>query len=152
MNKEKFYKWTIVGLVVSNLFLAVFLFFRSLPPKRFAPDAPKRIIIERLHFDKNQIAQYESLIQEHRKQIRTKDEEIRKLKNELYSLLPVENNSSKKDSLITLMAEKQKDVEYIHYNHFVDIKKLCKPNQMADYNLLVKEINDIFNRPPKPRK
>jgi hypothetical protein len=152
MNKERFYKWTIVGLVVSNLFLAVFLFFRSLPPKRFAPDAPKRIIIERLHFDKNQIAQYESLIQEHKKQIRTKDEEIRKLKNELYSLLPVENNSSKKDSLITLMAEKQKDVEYIHYNHFVDIKKLCKPNQMADYNLLVKEIKDIFNRPPKPRK
>jgi hypothetical protein len=152
MNKEKFYRWVIAGLLVSNLFLAVFLFSRSRPPKPFDPDTPKRIIAERLHFDKNQIVQYESLIQEHRKQVRTKDEEIRKLKNELYSLLPAENIPVKKDSLISLLAEKQKEVEYIHYNHFADIKKLCKPTQMADYNLLVKEINTIFNRPPKPRK
>ena len=163
MSKIKLLSIAVVGLLLVNAGILAFLFFRqpSQPPMdgpgRPGPGAgegPKRIIIERLHFDAEQITQYEKLIAEHRKQISELDKEIRQTKNNLYSTLASTSPMSK-DSLETRLGEIQKQIESTHYNHFADIKKLCKPEQTENFNELTKELARFFapgrNLPPPPK-
>jgi hypothetical protein len=113
---------------------------------------PREIIIEILHFDENQIVKYEKTIQEHQKLIRKLDSSIRKTKNELYQLLNEEKiDSSQKDSLYLKLANYQKQIETTHYNHFLEIKKLCKKEQLDDYEYLTGELSRLFSRPRRTK-
>lgn len=107
---------------------------------------PKKIIAERLHFDAQQIEEYDKLIALHRMEIKTKDSLIRQTKNELYGCIS-SNNVTLKDSLENKLGQLQIEIEEINYNHFLDIKKLCKENQLVDFNILVKHLAQLFARP-----
>ncbi len=143
----------VISLILSNALLLFLLFGKPRKDGRFGEDRPKNMVIEKLRFDKNQIAEYEKLIQNHRHQIREKDDEILKLKNELYSdLKNSQQNSAKNDSIIAKIADVQKQVEYIHFQHFLEIKKLCRPEQKAYFDQLADEISAIFSMRPSHRK
>lgn len=153
MNKNRFYLFLVISLILSNALLLFLLFGKPRKDGRFGEDRPKNMVIEKLRFDKNQIAEYEKLIQNHRHQIREKDDEILKLKNELYSdLKNSQQNSAKNDSIIAKIADVQKQVEYIHFQHFLEIKKLCRPEQKAYFDQLADEISAIFSMRPSHRK
>jgi protein CpxP len=53
--------------------------------------------------------------------------------------------------LFLQIASNQTGIERLHYNHFIDIKKLCIPEQLEDYNALTIELAQIFGPklPPK---
>lgn len=149
MNKTKFFIGTTVVLLIVNLLLVTFIFLRK-PPKHH-PEGPKYIIIERLGFNENQIKEYESLIDEHRKQIRAADEKISSLKSELYLGLKTQNQST--DSLINEIAVIQKEIENIHLSHFKDIQKLCNEEQQEKFDELLKGLGQLFAPkmpPPRP--
>lgn len=151
MNKNTFYIIVIVILFLSNITMIGFIL--SHKPKDMQDmreNNPKRIVIEKLHFDKNQAEQYEQLIDKHQKDILQKDEQIISLKNNLYKQL-TEKNDDVVDSLTTEIAKVQKEIETIHYNHFLDIKSICHPNQIKDYDELAKEIERIFSKKPPKR-
>lgn len=113
---------------------------------------PREIVIEKLHFDENQIVEYEKIIEEHQKAIRNLDDSIRNTKNELYQLLNEEKiNSTIVDSLYLKLANYQKQIETTHFNHFLEIKKLCKKEQLADYKNLTEELSKIFSHPRRPK-
>jgi len=122
----------------------------TIPPE----EKPKMIIIERLHFNKEQVDQYEQLIDQHRRSIKELDEQMRKTKNDLYSTL-IDNSSVSKDSLENKLGQIQKQIEETHYNHFADIKKLCKPDQLKYFNDLTTDLAKFFapgkNPPPPPK-
>lgn len=123
------------------------------PPKKeiLQHDKPKNIVIKTLHFDKKQIQSYENLIKNHRAQIHKNDEQMLELKKKLYQLLNTENSRVAADSIVLKMGKLQSEIELIHYNHFLDIKALCKPEQLAYFNALSTEINAVFF-PPHRRK
>jgi hypothetical protein len=122
-----------------------------IPPHGGRPK-PKEIIVEKLHFDTNQQADYEQLIQQHRKEITTTEDHIKNAKNQLYLLLNDETvDVAKKDSLISLLSTYQKEIETIHFNHFRDIKKLCKPEQLNDFIELTEELSHLFSKPHRTR-
>ena len=150
MNKNKLLIFLIAGLLVSNILLIVFMMKGPghHPPHR---PAPREIIIERLHFDNDQVKQYDVLIAKHRKDISDRELQIMNLKNRLYSTLKDENRSMT-DSLIDPIGKIQNEIEHIHYSHFADIKKLCKADQLNDYNELVNELARLFSPPPPPKK
>jgi hypothetical protein len=162
MTKTRLLTIAVIGLLLVNLGILAFLFFRQPAhppmggPGRSGPggEGPKKIIIERLHFDTEQAAQYEKLIVAHRKQISELGDQIRETKNSLYSTLS-STTQLNKDSLETRLGEIQKQIESTHYNHFADIKKLCKPDQLKDFNALTKELARFFapgkNLPPSPK-
>ncbi len=106
MNKTKFFIGTTVVLLIVNLLLVTFIFLRK-PPKHH-PEGPKYIIIERLGFNENQIKEYESLIDEHRKQIRAADERISSLKSELYLGLKTQNQNTDSSMKLQLFKKKLK--------------------------------------------
>jgi periplasmic protein CpxP/Spy len=71
MSKIKLLSIAVIGLLVMNLCIVGFLFLGKppLPPEGeapFAKEATRKKIIELLHFDNEQIRQYEELIQQHR--------------------------------------------------------------------------------------
>lgn len=150
MSKIKLIGFIAIGLLISNLILLSFLFHnKDKPPLR---EGPKKIIIERLHFDPKQIADYEKLIGGHRKKINEMDSLIIVTKNQLYAHLN-SNNQLLIDSLQNKLGQFQIEIEKVHYNHFLDIKKLCRENQMDDFNALIKDLSHLFGRQhgPQPR-
>ena len=121
------------------------------PNVGFDPDGPKNFIIKQLDFDVNQIKTYEELIDQHRKDIRENDRKIQNLKKNLYSLL-LNENKQKADSLALEIGKIQTKIETIHFNHFLDIKALCKPNQINNFNMLSYELLEVFNHNKQPKK
>ncbi len=150
MNKLKFLVMIIVILFAGNMILlAVYVQHKK---ESFNPDKPKNIIIERLDFDDDQITAYSMLVDEHRKVIRSKNSEILQCKKALYLHLTQTDQGKICDSLTSTMAKLQKEIETIHFEHFLDIKNLCNQNQLEKYELLVGDLVEIFNRNKHPQK
>jgi periplasmic protein CpxP/Spy len=140
MNKSKFLKFIILGLLISNGIL-VFMLING----RYKKDGPKNIIIEKLHFDSEQIKNYESYIAQHRKAINANEIAMNKLRGDLYLQLKHSQDTAKVDSLISIIANQQTVAEHINYNHFLEIKKLCKPSQKEAFDNLTSEIVKLFS-------
>lgn len=150
MNRKYFYPLLIGLLLISNL-ATLFFVMQKGKHKQFV-EGPKGIIIERLDLDKQQIAAYEKLIGQHKKDIRASDQKIIQLKKELYNLLLNESNEQKSDSLTAEIGRIQKQIETIHFKHFKDIKVICKPDQMEQFNSLVGKLGILFDKNIHPRK
>ena len=159
MSKLKLLSIGVIGLLLVNMGIVVFLFMKKPPhPPGGGPpmgqEGPKLIIIERLNFDKEQVAEYEKLIDEHQSSMRTTGDSIRMVKNDLYQTLNNENFAGK-DSLVTRLGVLQNQIELIHYNHFAQLKKLCKPAQFNAFNDLTKDLARFFapgkKGPPPPK-
>ncbi len=160
MSKIKLLSIAVIGLLILNLGIVGFLFLKK--PQRqpdrpngrppFEQVRPQNEIIERLHFDSNQIRQYEILIDEHQESIKALNDSIRNVKSLLYQTLNDENDSDK-DSLIEKLGSLQKNIEHTHYGHFAEIKKLCKPDQLSDFEELTTRLAGFFGRPEqRPRR
>ena len=145
MSRTKLISYISIGLLISNLTLIVFIFFnRQAPPFH---EGPRDIIIERLHFDKKQIEDYDTLIFIHRKEIQSKESEILSVKNLLYNTLTNNTNPSEIDSLKKEIGKLQIAIENIHYKHFQDIEQLCSEKQKPYFNELIKDIAQLFAKP-----
>jgi protein CpxP len=153
MEKTKLLTIAVIGLLLINLGTLGFLLLNNKQhrPPHGDRTEPKEIIIEKLNLDKNQQSEYTKLIQWHRGEITRLDDNIRQAKNELYAQLnETETNSKTKDSLIAIINSNQNLIEQTHFKHFEDIKKLCRKDQMDDFNALTEELSRIFA--PKPRR
>jgi len=150
MKKIRFLTFVITALLVINALTLGFIYFKSDGPARERRPEPKDIITRKLHFDAGQQEEYEGLIQWHRGEIDRLDMKIREAKRELYTRLNSDTpDIAATDSLFVVIAQYQKEVEQVHYKHFADIKKLCRPGQMQYYSRLTKELAHIF-APPSP--
>ncbi len=162
MNKIKLLTIAVIGLLLLNFGILAIMFFHhpngrpdGLPPKHGRPngEGPKMIIIEKLHFDDAQQTEYQKLIDEHQTKTREARDKMFELKNELYAILKDDSVAvSKKEMIIQKIAENQKELELINFNHFQEIKKLCKPEQVDLFNHLVDELTELFSPQPPPRK
>jgi hypothetical protein len=112
---------------------------------------PRDEIIQKLHFDEGQTKHYDVLIAKHRNDINQHQEKIADLKNRLYQLLKNPAGDPAADTLITQINLMQKEIEYIHLQHFRDIKKLCKADQQIYFDSLSGEIAQLFS-PHHPDK
>ena len=134
-------KLVILFLVLSNAIALGFLFFNnkthSQPPK------PMEVIVEKLQFDENQQQEFTKLVRVHRKDVKSKHQSIVRLKNDMYQGLkkeiPVVN-----DSLLNLVVNSMKELERIHYKHFMDIKNLCDSSQRTNFNELADNLGFLF--------
>ncbi len=155
MNKVKVLSILSIGLLAVNITLVTFFLWKKPGFHKDGPMVPRNIIIEKLHFDDNQIKAYDVLIKEHQKSMFQNQEDLLKLKKNLYIQLNTNISTAVKDSLINEIAIKQKDIEYINYTHFENIKKICKKDQLADFEKLSNELANLFSpnkrKPPHPR-
>lgn len=148
MNKTTLLTIAVTVLFVLNLGVISFLFMNK-PPRPDGGEGPKRIIIERLRFDKEQADQYEDLIKQHKNEIDPINTEIVAAKNQLYKSLAIPD-PVKEDSLIAVIGRMQERIEHIHYRHFLAIKLLCKEDQQEEFIALTKDLSEYFS--PKERR
>jgi periplasmic protein CpxP/Spy len=150
MEKTKLLTFAVIALLILNLGTLGFLFATGPKGEHHPPHGrpePKEIIIERLHFNEKQQAEYEELIKEHRKHIREVEDKIRASKDELYQLLKEKvYDGVKKDRLFTSLATYQREIEITHFNHFEDIKRICTQEQLSDFNELTEELSGLFSK------
>lgn len=142
MNKIKFLTYLTIGLFITNGVLFYFLI-----SAHKSKGGPKNLIIDKLHFDKEQVEKYEAFIKQHRKAISENETKINMLKSKLYEQLQNPKAPAKTDSLMVIIARQQVIAEQINYHHFLEIKDLCKPSQQKDFNALTKEIVNLFATP-----
>jgi hypothetical protein len=152
MNRTRFLTLLVAGLVLLNLGTLAFFRWGKMPPPR--PDGPRKAIIQRLHFDDTQVVDYEKLIAAHRAAIDAKEAEIRVAKEGLYQLLG-SDDLTPRDSLIARIGAIQQDIEHIHFDHFKEIKALCKGDQVELFKELSGDLAEYFSpgrRPAGPGK
>ena len=146
MNKSKFLILVVIVLLISNGIL-----FFILIKEHNKNEGPKEIIIEKLHFDKEQVKNYETYIQQHRKAVNANEAVMNKLRAKLFQeLRNNQQDTVKIDSLISVIGKQQMIAENINYNHFLEIKKMCKPSHQKDFEELTNEIVKLFSN--KERK
>ncbi|WP_395062852.1 hypothetical protein [Flavobacterium sp.] len=152
MNKTKLLSFAVLALLLLNFGILGFLFFSKDKEGFNGRKMPREIVIDKLHFDKNQTVTYGKMISKHQETIRNIDDSIRTTRNQLYKLLNAETiDSSKRDSLYEKFAGFQKQIETTHFNHFLEIKSICKEAQLDEYKDLTQELSTIFNNRRKPR-
>jgi hypothetical protein len=148
MNKVKVLSIVSIGLFAANIILIWFLMSNKMAHDR--KEGPKKIIIEKLHFDESQTKEYEKLIDWHKKNIRKSESQMMVLKNQLYTSLQQNKQTNSTDSLIAEIGKVQIEIEHINYKHFKDIKELCKPEQLKLFDELCEDIAKLFAHKPLP--
>lgn len=152
MNKTKVLGFAVIALSLLNICILGFLFFSKDDDGPKGRRMPREIVIDKLHFDKNQIKEYDKIIKKHRQSIKITDDSIRTTRNELYQLLNADSiDFVKRDSLYLKFASFQKQIETTHFNHFIEIKNICKQEQILDFKILTEELSKIFNNGRKPK-
>ena len=149
MDKTKFLTIVTIGLFISNLLLIGYIFLNK--NRELKREGPKRYIAKRLHLDADQISKYEQMIKLHRIDIRQQDSLILVAKTKLYNCIN-SNNFTLKDSLVNNLGGLQMAIERVHYAHFLDIKKLCRTDQLSDFQGLLAEMPKLFSGRKPPHK
>lgn len=154
MDNVKLLRVSIIVLIVVNLITLCSVFLNNPNqhphPKKTRHSEPREAIISALDFNAEQQEKYSLLIENHRATIRTIEQERVKDKEALYLLLNQEDQSSK-DSLLNRLSTYQLEIETIHFNHFQDIKNLCRKDQLAKFESLSKDLGRIFTKRPMKR-
>ena len=143
MKKSVIRNGFIIVLLLSN---ALFIYSWLMAPER-RHHGPRNEIIEKLHFDEKQVQQYDVLIQAHRKSIENAQRELLDQKQQLYSNL----DKPFSDSLLQEILKVEAKIEHIHFNHFKDIEKLCRPDQKNYFKAMNREIAQLFSPGKRPR-
>lgn len=149
MTKSKLLTIAVVLLLAVNLLQLWFVATHN--GRKRVPEGPKDIIIEKLGFDKEQQQRYLEMIRWHRTQIREREKQILSVKKALYATLNDSAASGSKDSLLHELGQLQTQIERVHYQHFEDIRSVCKPGQMERYEAFTREIDQLFG-PPERRQ
>lgn len=139
--------------VIRNSFIVILLISNTLfiykwwnAPERRHGGGPRNEIIDRLHFDDQQVKEYDILIRAHRSAIEKAEHKLMRQKQQLYANL----DKPFSETILEEILKTEAEIEHIHFNHFKDIEALCKPNQKAYFKALNKEIADLFSPGKKP--
>ena len=133
MNKQKFYIIIIGVLILINLTLMWLFFNQNNSSKKCGP---RDMIIEALHFDDEQIREYDLLIKDHRIL-------MFKGKSELYNFRK-SYFLTDSDSALSLLSNSYSNLENINKNHINEIMEICNSSQKEDFRIVIKE-NVLFN-------
>lgn len=155
-KQNRYLLFVIVLLVILNLGTILMLWL-SKPPqpmmqrKQRTPELEKmhiqQILKDELSFDKTQTEQYLKLREKHHERASLLQNEIQRIKKQMFDEVLKENpQTTLSDSLLKLSQEKTADLEQLTFQHFLDLKKLCKPDQQDKLKILISEF--FHQNPP----
>jgi periplasmic protein CpxP/Spy len=158
MERTKLLTIAVVGLLILNLLTIGFLILNTNrarwpePPEQNRGGGPARIIIERLRLNEQQQQAFEKLRDGHHKQSDKLSKQAVELYRAYYELLTAEQpDTVQANELSRQIAQNQLAVAKLNFDHFAEIKALCRSDQQADFTRLVGDLNRLFGRQPRPR-
>ncbi len=155
MTRIRLLTIAVIGLLLLNLGIISFLWLRpSVGPRPNRPpngQGPAQLIIDRLHFDERQQAQYWQLVRQHQGPSFALTEESAALYQQYYQLLEAaQADTARASALSQQIAQHQRAIAELNFNHFAQIKALCRPDQQADFAGLVGDLTELFSRHNRP--
>ena len=146
-RKIKFWKLSVVGLIILNLFVLSFLFlshqrkishherFEPMPPPMQGGETPGEFLCRELKFNEKQKADFEILRNQHHEAMDSLDEQRRDLHHDYFDLLNNENPYEQKvTALANEIGQNQKARDLITFHHFEAVRKLCNDEQKKHFD------------------
>ena len=144
MSKIKFL--TLLSAMLAIINLVLIGFFLLGPAHGKNQHEPKKYIVKQLDLDKEQVAQYDVLIEGHQKERKGLNKKIMELRNQLYPIALKDGDASKKDQILVQLNVVHQDLERLHLAHFEALKKICRADQIQQFEALVDELTHLFAR------
>ena len=146
MKKLNFYKYASLSLLVLNVLLLAFLFFRPGPGHD-----PKRMIIHELDLSGDQVKEYEALIQDHRATVQALEKTLFDAKRSLYDQLEQTEDTAERDRLLDELSRLHRELEQAHFEHFSGLRAICTQDQLPQFRELLHKLPGLFvPRPGRP--
>jgi Spy/CpxP family protein refolding chaperone len=158
MSKIKLLYGFIALLLLLNTGLLVVLLTQNQRQEHERPHhkRPKELIVKQLHLDTAQEAQFEESMHWHHTHIQKLDDSIRTVRKELYQLLQQSStDEDRKNVLLEQFSALHRKVEQTHWQHFSELKQICRPDQLDNFAELTEQLMQLFprgGRPPHPPK
>jgi len=154
MTKQRLQAVVIIGLLLSNVALIVFIMSKKAPehPPRGLKHV-QRLIEDKLRFNSEQKKAYDKQVKVHQRMIFKQYDDISNVRTQLYQLLIAPSNEDEKTRLIEVLGRKHMALESLQFNHFAEIKTLCKSDEQIKYfENLVLELPSLFDPKMKKKK
>jgi hypothetical protein len=145
MSRERFLTIAVAFLFLLNLGTIGFLYFnRPQPPRELF-----RVITKELNFDDQQQEQFFALRDQHRSSMDKLDQAFANILEKYLQLLKEnEPSSAIRDSLENALALIEKQKAAVTLKHFQEVKALCRPDQVKNFEGLIPQLSRIL-LPPK---
>ena len=149
-KQKRYMLLLIILLVIFNVSMLAILWIGR-PPRRAESQRPprtgkeqaqvQRLLKDELGFDKAQIEQFIHIRGKLNEQADQLDEEVRHLKKQMFDEVLQDNpRPMLSDSLLSLALEKQARIEKLTFQYFLDLKKICTPEQQEKLQILIHEL------------
>jgi protein CpxP len=130
--------WVLGGLLFLNLSLLLYILLN----KNGSPGRqPPRVVFEEtLDFSPDQREQFEILKKEHQQMMVLKNQQIRKLKDKLFTNLGVDNTSNQAKELAVKVGILVSEIDLETRMHFEEVRAICNDDQKAKFDITIQEM------------
>ena len=119
----------------------------------------KAFIVTQLGLNASQQQTYEQLVQQHRQNVGIIQEELRGAKDAFFnSVAHPETTQAQLDALSSNIANYQKELDMLTYQHFKKVRALCNDEQKVKFDNIIKQVMRMMGPaggrpqgPPPPR-
>ena len=134
MKQLSFFKTLSALLLLLNLAILGFLFFKPPQKPKSQPPRFKHMVIRELGFDKDQREAYLQLVKDHGQKLRALNEAKKTYVDEYFSLSVADSVSEQAIKHILTIEE---DRFKLTRQHFADIKALCNDEQLLRFDEVI---------------
>jgi len=155
MESTKFLKLTIIILLLVNIATLIFMWSNHkrhgghMPPPPHGGAGAFEFLAEELKLDAAQIKQFDEMRTRHHENVRNVQEKSRDLHHRFFDLLAT-SDSSAAVQLADSMAQIQKQIELLTFDHFKQVRAICKPDQQKKFDKVINEALHMMAPKPPP--
>ncbi len=154
-KNNRLLQWAVILLVLCNIGLILTIWLKPNLPFGRKPEEPRDFVIRNLKFSDDQVKKYDALISVHKTEMNRLRKESMNYRQQLFDNLKNNGqNGINPDSLSQLIANDQKQIELITYNHFAQVRTLCTNEQKETFDQIIgdvmKKMNGNGNRNNRP--
>jgi len=111
------------------------------PPPHGPGGGPKAMIIHELDFNDTQVNKFEELVKQHRSGMNDLEKKGREIRENYFKLMTSDSLDYKaKENLEAAIAENQKNIDAITFDHFKQVRVLCNDEQKAKFDKMIGEV------------
>lgn len=147
MDNKSLKYWRGFAFLMVALNIAVLLFVllgtrqHTLPsPPPHEGGGPAGFIIEQLRFTQQQEVEFNRMKRWHRDSVDALQYEGRMLREAFFAGLKSDSASPDKENLAQQIAENQRQIELVTYDHFAEVRMLCTPEQKIIFDKIIGEV------------
>ena len=160
-TQQKLLIRTVVVLVVLNLVSIGFFVLKEIRPHHEPLLFPKnesykdvsRILKEELNLSEQQVAQFDEIRKRNFEKQAILKKIIRDDKDAMNTeMFNIKTDEAKIEMFAIRISDNEYKMEMLRYDQAKELKAVCKPEQLAKFENLVKEIRDYFRPDNQPKK